>query len=255
MAGTGLRVVIADDEQHGRERMRTLLDAAPDVTVLRECADGEAASRAVRELRPDVLVLAVPSPGQDALEVLELEPGLAPATIVVTAGGEHAARAFEVNAVDYLLKPVGAERFGAALDRARTVVRHRRGEGLEARLEALVRSLAAREPFPDRFLVKAGAEYVFVRAADVDWIEAADNYVVLHAGDRKHMVRTSLSAFQKQLSPRRFLRIHRSAVVNLDRVRAIRPYSGVEYEVVLICGRTLLTGRRYREHVRASLFG
>ncbi|HEU0055434.1 MAG TPA: LytTR family DNA-binding domain-containing protein [Longimicrobium sp.] len=250
-----IRVLIVDDEELGRRRVGALLAGDPGVRVVGECEDGASAVEAITRLRPDLVFLDVQMPRLDGLGVVR-EVGVEemPVVIFVTAYDEFALRAFEANAQDYLLKPFDNERFEAALSRARRVVRHRRTEAAVPGLRALLESLPDEERYPERFLVKTGEHYVFVRAADVDWVEAADNYVALHVGARKYLLRDSLNSFARRLSPRRFLRVRRSAIINLDRVAALRVYSGTEYEVTLSTGVTLVTGRSYRDQVRAALF-
>ena len=243
-----LRVVIVDDEPLARDNVRLALAHDEDVTVVAECVDGDAAVEAIDLLRPDVVFLDVQMPGRDGFGVIEaVGPGRMPAVIFVTAYDAHALRAFEVHALDYLLKPFDDARVRGALDRAR---RAAAGDGaLEERLTALVEQMARRGAgggrHVTRFVVRHGDRASLVRAADVEWIEADGNYVVLHARGGAHRLRASLRTLAEQLDPRQFARIHKSTIVNLDRVRELQPWFGGDYVAILGDGRQLRVSRSF----------
>ena len=245
-----LRALIADDEPLARDILRGLLADEPDVDVRWEASDGEQAVAAVREHGPDLVFLDIEMPGLDGFEVVDaVGPGAMPTTVFVTAYNQHALRAFDAAAVDYLLKPFDDERFRQALDRARRDARARADapDDLTARLQAL---LDAREPAPeppaalDRILVREGPRLSVLRTEAVDWAEAEGDYVALHVGPRTHLVRETLTDLCAQLGDR-FVRVHRSAVVNVDRVRDLRPTSSGDCTVRMLDGTEVRASRRY----------
>jgi two-component system LytT family response regulator len=257
-----MRVVLADDEPLVRERLRTLLAARGDCALVAECADGMEAVAAIEAERPDVALLDVQMPELDGFEVLEALPeALRPAVVFVTAYDEYAVRAFEVNAVDYLLKPIEPERFAAALDR----VAARRGgpaDGAGALAGPALRSLLAElgrlraergRGAAERFVVRDGHRVTFVAMDDVDWIDAAGNYVRLHAGGRAHLLRETMKAVEARLDPDRFVRVHRSAIVRLERIVAMEPYFHGEYVLTLADGTRLTSSRSHGARLRALL--
>jgi two-component system LytT family response regulator len=248
------RVVIADDEPLARERLRMLLAAEPWVDVVRECNDGTAAVAAIRDLQPDLIFLDLQMPGATGFEVIEqVGPARMPAVVFVTAYDQYALRAFEVRALDYLLKPFDRERFQQALVRAREQLQRAVDGELERRLLALVQDIHQPARHADRFVVKAGGRVYFVRAGDVDWIEAAGNYVKLHAGADTHLLRETMTAIEAELDPDVFFRIHRCHIVNLERVKELQPWVNGEYVACLKDGTKLALSRGYRERLHAKL--
>lgn len=255
-----MRVVIADDEPLARERIEQLLAGRPGIQIAAVAGDGRAAVEAVRAHRPDLLFLDVQMPELDGFGVLaELGADVPPAVIFCTAYDQFALRAFEVHALDYLLKPFDEERFTQALERARRqLVRPAGGPDdhpLAARLAALLEAArpdaAARA---DRLAVKSEGRVVLVKLADIDWVEAADNYVNLHAGRESHLMRETMNRLEQRLDPARFVRISRSTIVNLDRIRELQPMFHGDYTVVLRDGTRLALSRNYRERL-AHLLG
>jgi two-component system LytT family response regulator len=224
---------VVDDEPLGRERLRTLLAAEPDIELLAECANGPEALTAVRRRAPDVLFLDVQMPEMDGFEVLRRIGPPLPAVIFVTAFDEHAVSAFEVHALDYVLKPIRPARFHQALTRARAQLGGRDGDGPTRRLLALLEARASDDSFLSRIVVRDRDRTRFVKVSDIDWIEASSNYVVIHAGKDNHVLRETLAALETQLSPREFFRISRSALVRLDRIREIEPLFNDEHVIVL----------------------
>jgi two-component system LytT family response regulator len=241
-----LRVLIVDDEPPARRRLRALLDADPEVTVVGECGDGAAAVAELGRGECDLVFLDVQMPGLDGLEVVRaVGPERMPAVVFVTAHADHALPAFDARAVDYLLKPFDRERFEQALGRAKELVRGRR-------------LLAAAGPAPvqppaARLLLRAQGRLYFLRADEIDWVEAAGNYLRLHAGGKAHLLRATLAGLEARLDPARFVRIHRSALVNLDRVAEMQPLFHGDYEVLLRDGTRLTLSRAYRANLAARL--
>ena len=239
-----LRTLVVDDEPIARQGMRKLLAGEPDVEIVGECGDGREAVRMIRALRPDLVLLDVQMPELDGIGVVrELSPGELPGIVFVTAYDRYAIAAFDVHAVDYVLKPVSGRRFRTALERARRRLAAGRRDELADRVARLLRDYAA--PAPDRVLVRSGPRAYFVPLADVDWLEAADNYVYLHCGRGRHAIRDTMKHLEEWL-PRRFVRIHRSAIVNLDRIAELRPLPSGDTSVILLDGRTLTLSRAFR---------
>jgi two-component system, LytTR family, response regulator len=237
-----MRAIIVDDEPLAREGIRSFLAEEPDVEVLGECADGASAVRAVEKSRPDILFLDVQMPRLDGFDVLEaLDPELTPLVIFTTAHDEHAIRAFEVNALDYLLKPFKQARFKAALQRARDQLASRSATpGVDPRLASLLATLRAPTRAAPRILVKSPEHVLFLKPEEIDHIEAAGNYLVLHAAKQQHIVRETMAAMESRLEASGFMRISRSAMVNLNRVEQLQPMVAPgEFCVILKSGARL----------------
>jgi two-component system LytT family response regulator len=247
-----LRVLIVDDEPVARRRIRRLLQQEPDVEIAGECGDGQAAADAVLTLRPDLVFLDVQMPERDGFGVLEaVGPGEMPAVVFVTAYDRYALRAFDVHALDYLLKPFTRERFHEALARARR--RGRAAGDLERRFVALLDELRSGRRYLTRFAVRSGGRVQIVEASRVDWIGAADNYVTIHAEGREHLLRETMARLEQQLDPDRFVRIHRSAIVQIDRIKELRPSFHGDFAVLLHDGTRLTLSRGYRGRVERLL--
>jgi two-component system LytT family response regulator len=235
-----------------RRRVRRLLQREPDVQVAGECADGAEALAAIVSQRPQLVFLDIQMPELDGFEVLQRLPASAlPAFVFVTAFDRYALRAFEVHAVDYLLKPFSAERFAEALSRAR--LRVSLAVAPDDGLRALVEDLRARSRYLRRLAVQAGRRVVLLDVEDIDWLQAADNYVTVHAGRREHIVRGTLGDLERQLDPERFVRIHRSAIVALDRVGELHPAGHGDFDVLLGDGTRLALSRRFRARIERAL--
>jgi two-component system LytT family response regulator len=246
-----VRTLIVDDEPLARQRLRRLLEADPDVTVVGECGDGEQAVAEVRALRPDLLFLDVQMPLLDGFGVLHALAGdTPPAVIFVTAHDRYALKAFEVHALDYLLKPFDRERFRETLSRAQQQLERSNGGDLERRLTAIVQDLKPAKAKTDRFVVKSGGRIFFVRTGEIDWIEAAGNYVKLHVGTDSHLIRETMNSVETKLSPDMFVRIHRCHIVNIEQVRELQPWFNGEYVVFLKNGTRLTLSRGYRERLQ-----
>lgn len=249
-----LRALVADDEPLARDVVRLLLDPVPDIDLVWEAADGRAAVDAIREFQPDLVFLDVQMPHLDGFGVVEaVGPEAMPATVFVTAFDHHALRAFEVSAVDYLVKPYDDDRFARALARARSLARPDAEADLPARLRQLLEATAPAHA--DRLLVREGTKLAVVPTDALDWAEAAGDYVALHVGTRTHLLRETLSGLADRLDPRRFVRIHRSTLVCVDRVRDVRLTAGGDARLFLRDGTELRASRRYWKTLEARLDG
>jgi two-component system LytT family response regulator len=248
------RVLIADDEPLARERLRSLLGAEDWVEVVAECQNGPEAVDSIARLQPDLVFLDVQMPGATGFDVIDaVGPDRMPLVVFVTAFDKYALRAFDVHALDYLLKPFDRERFGQALGRARQQLERRSGGDLERRLLELVQDLKGTSPRLERFVIKAGGRVFFVRSDEIDWIEAAGNYVKLHVGADAHLFRETMNALESQLNPDTFYRIHRSHIVNIERVKELQPWFNGEYVVFLKNGTRLTLSRGYREKLQERI--
>jgi len=237
-----LRALVVDDEPIARRRLKALLKAEPGVDVVGEAEDGESALAAIRRLRPDVAFLDVQMPGLDGFDVVELlTDDECPAVVFVTAYDKYALRAFDVHAADYLLKPFERARLRKAVARAAAL---RASADTPRRLHALVDAVRAGQPLR-RFLVKTTGRVYAVRVDDVESIESAGHYVELRTAAGTHLIRESMSAVERRLDPHRFVRIHRSTIVNVDKIAELRPMFHGEYDVVLASGRHLRCSRTY----------
>jgi two-component system, LytTR family, response regulator len=249
-------VLVADDEAPARRRLTDLLAASPlstppFTTRVLEADDGLHAVDAIRTHRPDVVFLDIQMPELDGLGVIDaIGIDEMPLTVFVTAYDHHAIRAFDANALDYLVKPFSDARFDATLARVRVRLQERRAS--DGRLARLLESERARRPI-DRLVVKAGGITRFLPVAEVDWIEAADVYVTLHTSGREILYRAALSEMAERLDARRFVRIHRSTIVNIDCVAQLEPLSHGEFDVVLKCGTRLRLSRTYKGHLEERL--
>jgi two-component system, LytTR family, response regulator len=247
-----VRTLIVDDELLARERLRQLLAAEPEIEITGECSDGNAAVEAIQTKMPDLIFLDVQMPELDGFGVLEaIEADPAPVVVFVTAHDKFALRAFEVHAVDYLLKPFDRERFKTALDRALDRVKHR--EGANAAQQAQATMIAELRPPSkplERLAVKTGGKVIFVKVGDIDYIESAHNYVELHVEKQSHLLRETLNAIEARLPADKFVRISRSVIVNIERVKELQPLFYGEYTVTLHNGVRLTLSRRFRDKLQ-----
>ena len=249
-----MRVLIADDEPLARERLRTLLAAEDWLEVIAECQNGTEAVDSITHLQPDLVFLDVQMPGATGFQVIEtVGPARMPLVVFVTAFDKYALRAFDVHALDYLLKPFDRERFEQTLARARQQLERRASSDLERRLLELVQDLKGPTHRLERFVIKSGGRVFFVRSDEIDWIEAAGNYVKLHVGSDVHLFRETMNALEAQLDPDIFFRIHRSHIVNIERVKELQPWFNGEYVVFLKNGTRLTLSRGYREKLQERI--
>ena len=244
-----IRTLIVDDEPLARRRIRRMLARHPDVEVIGECANGREAVAAINEQQPALVFLDVQMPEVDgfaALGALDLDE--MPLVIFVTAYDQYALRAFEVHALDYLLKPFDRRRFDMAMQRARSRLATERSD-VSQRTIALLEELRAQQSHVERMVIKAGGRAFFLKTDEIDWIEAEGKYVRLHVGRESYLVREAISQIEAQLDPKRFLRIHRSTIVNLDRVRELQPWFHNDYRVILRDGTELMLSRSCRKRL------
>ena len=249
-----IKVLVADDEPLARERLTTLLATEPDVDVVAQARDGEEVVTAVNDHSPDLVFLDVQMPQMNGFEAIEaVGTEKMPLVVFVTAYDQHALRAFEVRALDYLLKPFDRERFSDAMQRARRQLEREETGDLGRRLLALVKDLRRDQPRSDRLVVKSGGRLFFLRTDEIDWIEAAGNYVRLHVGPTSHLLRETMNAIEGRLDPEKFFRIHRSRIVNMERIQELQPWLNGEYAVLLQTGTRLTLSRGYREKLQERL--
>lgn len=241
-----MRVMVVDDEPLARDGVRARLNAHKDLSWVGEAHDGEAAVRAMAQLRPDLVFMDVQMPGMSGIDALRcIDPERRPLAILLTAYDHFAVSAFELPALDYLLKPIDDQRFREALDRARTAMRHRLSDG----------SVECSQGWAERFTVRVGQRIVVVEAGDIDWIEANDDYAGLHVGSRVYLLREPLHQLSLRLDPRRFLRVHRSTIVRIDRITELEALSNRDCLLRLKDGTPLRASRTYVDQLRAALAG
>jgi len=242
------KILIVDDEPLARERLRTLLADETDVEIVGECGDGCQAVVAIEELKPDLVFLDVQVPNLDGFGILEsIGADRIPAIIFVTAYDHYALRAFDVRAVDYVLKPFGRERLERALAHARTQIQRGRSNDVSGQLVALLEEIRPQKTYLKRIMIKSGGRLFFLRTMDVEWVEAAGNYVRLHVGSESHLLRETMNGLEAKLDPDRFLRIHRSTIVNIERIKELQPWFHGDYVVILKDDRQLTMSASYRE--------
>jgi len=260
-----IRVLIVDDEPMAREGVRVLLDGDPEIEVVGECGDGGEAIAAIRELSPDLVFLDIQMPELDGFAVIE-EIGAEnmPVVVFVTAYDQYALRAFDVAALDYLLKPYDDERFAATLSRAKSQIRQGELGTLSRKLIALLedragtpdaRSAQPKPKYLQRVMLKTGGRVVFLRVEEIDWIEAEGDYVRLHVRGDKHLLRDTMKRLEQELDPAHFVRTHRSTIVNLNRIKELHPYFHGDYMIVLKDGTELKLSRSRRQALEEQLGG
>ena len=249
-----LSVLVVDDEALPRQRVTDLVRGHPRLTLVGEVSDGAAALDAIVERRPDLVFLDIQMPELDGFQVVSaLDDAVLPAIVFVTAYDEYAIRAFEVDAIDYLLKPVTAQRFAAAVTRVLGRI-DRRDASLEAPIRTLANRAAEQRGAPvTRFVARRGSKHYFVPVADVDWIEAEGNYVRLQTGERSHLIRETMKALEAKLDPAEFVRIHRSMLVAVARIESVQAREHGEYLVTMRGGAKFVSSRGYSERLRRML--
>ncbi len=252
-----VRVLLVDDEPLARAHLRSLLEARSDVTVIGECGDGASAIDRIRAESPELVLLDVQMPERDGFSVVrEIGPDRMPAVIFVTAFDQHALAAFEVHAIDYILKPVNRTRFARSIDRVVQLLRTPTTTTPD--VAAMSRMLDAVEPQragSDRLAVRVGERLVYLRVPEIDWIEAADDIAKIHIGKQVFEHRTTLAQLEQRLPSRTFVRVHRSAIVNVERIREFVPWFQGDWIIVLADGTRVQTGKSYRARVRELIDG
>lgn len=246
MKSNRIRAVIADDETLARKFIRRMLKDEPDVEIVGECANGKEAVSMIRSEKPDLIFLDVQMPEKDGFAVLQSIPEL-PEIIFTTAYEQYAIRAFELHALDYLLKPFDQARFRDAIRHAKERLRSTPDKDVRRQINALLQSVEKEPQYLDRLVIKSGGRISFLSTDEINWIEADDKYVLLHTGRINPMVRQTLNAMEAQLDPKKFKRIHRSAIVNVARIKELQPMFNGEHSVLLEDGTKLTLTRSYKD--------
>jgi len=245
-----IRTLIVDDEPLARRKVRILLKPYTDFHIVEECVGGQEAADAIVRLNPDLVFLDICIPEMDGFRVLQsIEPDLLPDVVVVTAHEEYAVRAFEVHALDYLLKPFNRRRFNETISRVRHRLRGGKSEAKGRFLEWLRQTLAAGD-HPDRLVVKSNGRILLLQTCRIEWIEAQGDYALLHVGKDSYLTRATLESLESRLNPKRFVRIHRSSIINLDFVNEFKPIWSGDYRVFLRSGTQLTLSRAFRQKLQ-----
>jgi len=250
-----IRVLLSDDEALARGRLRSLLQEEPDLEIVAECGDGNSAIALIEREKPDLVFLDIQMPEVDGFGVVEAlqKRGKLPLTVFVTAYDRYAMRAFDVHALDYLLKPVNKGRLGEALEHARKQLLHPSEPMFQKRVLEMLSDLDHRHTGPERIVVKSDGEIVCLKPTEIDWAESAGNYVCLHVGAVTHILRETITALENRLGARQFLRVHRSTLVNVDRIKTLKPSLYGDYSILLRDGTKLTLSRGFRETVLKRL--
>jgi len=244
-----MRVLVVDDEPPARRKLMNFLREERDVEIVGVAGNGTKAAALIEELEPDVVFLDVQMPGMTGFEVLETLGGRVPLIVFVTAYDQYAVKAFEVHALDYLLKPFDRDRLQTCLSRVRDQISRSAGADLQARMQKLIAEATGRA-YATRLMVKHHGRVVFLQIRDVDWIKALANYVELHVGAQTYMIRETLNSLESRLDPDLFARVHRSVIVNLDRIKELQPWSHNDYLVILKDGTAIRKSRRYHRNLK-----
>ena len=249
-----IRALVVDDEPLAREMIREMLASDSEVEVVGECANGREAIEAIKASTPDIVLLDIQMPELGGFEVLEsLGPNATPHVIFVTAYDQYAVRAFEVHALDYLLKPFDRERFEAAWRRAKDQIRLDRTSRRDQDIIALLEELKAGPRYLERLVIKNGGRVFFLHVQDVYCIEAEGNYVRVYDNQKGYLLRETISSLEEQLNPKQFLRIHRSAIVRIDRIKEMQPWFHGEYRIIMENGKQLALSRNYRANLQEAV--
>lgn len=245
-----INTLIVDDEPLARDRVKRFLRDEHDINIIGECGNGREAVTAIKEKRPDLVFLDIQMPEKNGFEVMKsLDAKSMPSVIFVTAYDQYALQAFDVHALDYLLKPFNRERLHKAVSHARDQIETKRMGNLDERLSSLIADLRSEKKYLERLVVKSVGRVFFLKVDEIDWIEAAGNYVKLHSGRESHMIRETMNGIEAKLDPDKFLRIHRSTVVHIDRIKELHPMFSGDYAVILRNGTELALSRNYRERL------
>lgn len=254
MSETKIRALIVDDEPPARDVIRKMLSEDSDIEVIGECSNGHEAIQSMDKLSPDLLFLDIQMPEMDGFALLEtFDESKMPAVIFVTAYDHYAVRAFEVSAVDYLLKPFDHERMAKALERAKSNLREKSDEDRSHQMLELLKELSTKQQTLERFVIKKNGRVLLVPIEEVDWIEADGNYILLHVGQTTHIIRETMNHLELSLNPQKFVRIHRSTIANIDRVKELQIHFNEEHLVILKDGTELVLSRRYRDKLSQRL--
>jgi two-component system, LytTR family, response regulator len=249
-----LRTLIIDDEPLAREGLRMLLAEDPEIITISEARNGREGLEKIQQDKPDLIFLDMQMPEMGGLELVRsIGASQMPLTVFVTAYDRYAIDAFDANAIDYLLKPVTAQRFYLALTRAKQRLKATHPGGASDEIRSLLEALSPATRYIDRIAVKGRSKTTFVEVRSIDWVEASENYVQIHVADKAHLVAGTISALEKALDPALFVRVHRSAIVNRTQIREVEPGVHGEYQLTLHCGQILHSGRQYRENLKHLL--
>lgn len=250
-----IRTLIIDDVQLARERLKRCLGAEPEVEIVGECDNGIEAVESIRALSPDLIFLDVQMPALDGFGVLEALKGEhVPVVIFVTAYNEYAIQAFEVNALDYLLKPVDCTRLSRAVERAKSqLAQPPPVDDLDSRFRAMLEDIKASSKFLKRLTIKLTGHTILLPTDEIDWVESYGNYLKVHAGRESHLIRGTMQSLEAKLDPETFVRVHRSAIVNIEKIKEIYPRSNGDQDLVLQNGQQLMLSRKYRDQFLAAL--
>jgi two-component system LytT family response regulator len=245
-----IRTLIADDEPLAREGIRRILEREQSLVMIGECENGQETVEAVRRDAPDLLFLDIQMPGLNGFQVIEaLSSGQIPLVVFVTAYEEHALRAFDVHALDYVLKPPDPERVHEAVQRACAILESKEKDAAVSRILEMVAAMRPPRPPAARLMVPSRGKITFIKVEEIDWIEAQGDYVQVHAAGRKHLLRRKVSVLERELPGETFARIHRSTIINVTRVRELQPLYHGDYAVILLDGTRLTMSRSYRPKV------
>lgn len=246
-----IRTLIIDDVQLARERLKRCLADEPDVEIVGECENGTEAVASIRELSPDLIFLDVQMPALDGFGVLDAFKGeRTPAVIFVTAYNEYAIQAFDVNALDYLLKPVDCTRLSKAVERAKAQITQ---PNFDIRFRAMLEDIKSSSRFLKRLTIKLTGHTILLPTDEIDWIESWGNYMKVHAGRDTHLIRGTMQSLEAKLDPEKFVRVHRSAIVNIEKIKEIYPRSNGDQDIVLQNGQQLMLSRKFRDRFFATL--
>ncbi|MEW6130360.1 MAG: LytTR family DNA-binding domain-containing protein [Acidobacteriota bacterium] len=250
MAKEKIRTVIIDDEPLARRRVRKLLGADSEFAIIGECANGHEAIQSILNEKPQLIFLDVQMPEISGFDVLDaLDENALPLVVFVTAHDKYAVRAFEVHAIDYLLKPFDRARFDKTIAQVKRRLHTESNDELNTRTLTLLEELRAKANFLERFIIKSGGRIFFIKTDDIDWLEAEGKYVRLHIGKDAHLLREAIGNLEARLDPKKFLRIHRSTIVNLERIKELETWFNHEYRVVLRDGTKLMMSRSCRKRL------
>ena len=246
-----IRVLIADDKSSAREKIKRMLHQETDVEIIGECADGLETVSFIEKQKPDLVFLEIQMPGLDGFEILrKIESDKLPFVIFVTESESFAVKAFEVSALDYLLVPFNKERLKTAVQKARQQIENRRNGSLDKLLRAFLNKFPDGKNYPDKIMLKTAKGISFINTNEVDWVEAAGNYVKLHVKESGHLLRETMNNIESKLNPDKFLRIHRSSLVNIDRIKELQPLFNGDYIVILQNDTELNLSRNYHDRLQ-----
>lgn len=250
-----IRAIIIDDEPLAREKVQLFAASESDIEIVDTCSNGHEAFTSIKTYKPDLLFLDIQMPELNGFELLQqLETNPLPGIIFITAYDEFALRAFEFHALDYLLKPYDRERFQKSVAHARIALRSiEETETTTQQIRLLLNSIQQSSQKLERLIVKTNGRIIFLRIEEIDWMEAAGNYVKLHVGNETHLIRETMNGLEQQLNPLKFIRIHRSTIINIEKIKELEPYFNGEYKVILNNNAQLILSRNYRENFTTVL--